>query len=112
MNKEVKELIDTIKQLLSEYSPKSDAFTLEDYDVEYNQLKGLVDYINQLEEKIRISQEHPFLSKEAFKKIKIKEDKEIEKLDENNTNVMTNIIENRKKINELIDAVNELKKGK
>ena len=41
----------------------------------------------------------------------IEEEKEIEKLDENNTNVLTNIIENRKKINELIDAVNELKRG-
>ena len=42
----------------------------------------------------------------------IEEEKEIEKLDENNTNVLTNIIENRKKINELIDAVNEIRKEK
>lgn len=41
----------------------------------------------------------------------IEEEKEIEKLDENNTNVLTNIIENRKKINELIDAVNEIRRG-
>lgn len=42
----------------------------------------------------------------------IEEEKEIEKLDENNTNVLTNIIENRKKINEIIDAVNEIRKEK
>ena len=41
----------------------------------------------------------------------IEEEKEIEKLDENNTNVLTNIIENRKKINEIIDAVNEIRRG-
>lgn len=45
------------------------------------------------------------------REVEIIEEKEIEKLDENNTNVLTNIIENRKKINELIDAVNELKRG-
>lgn len=71
----------------------------------------LLDYINQLEEKIRISQEHPFLSKEAFeklKKIKIEEDKEIGYLltsTENNKYLV-------EKINELVKAVNELKKGK
>ena len=42
----------------------------------------------------------------------IEEEKEIEKLDENNTNVLTNIIENRKKINELIDTLNEMRKEK
>lgn len=37
----------------------------------------------------------------------------IKKLDENNTNVLTNIIENRKKINEIIDYLDYLKsKGK
>lgn len=39
----------------------------------------------------------------------IEEPKEIKKLDENNTNVLTNIIENRKKINEIIDYINKEK---
>ena len=36
----------------------------------------------------------------------IEKPKNIKKLDENNTNVLTNIIENRKKINEIIDYIN------
>ena len=40
----------------------------------------------------------------------IEENKKIEKLDENNTNVLTNIIENRKKINEIIDFINKEEK--
>lgn len=36
--------------------------------------------------------------------------KNIKKLDENNTNVLTNIIENRKKINEIIDKLNSMEK--
>lgn len=40
----------------------------------------------------------------------IEEPKEIKKLDENNTNVLTNIIENRKKINEIIDKLNSMEK--
>lgn len=49
MNKEVKELIDTIEQLLAEYSPNTTPFDLDEYEVEYSQLRGLLDYINQLE---------------------------------------------------------------
>ena len=37
----------------------------------------------------------------------IEKPKNIKKLDENNTNVLTNIIENRKKINEIIDYIME-----
>ena len=37
----------------------------------------------------------------------IEKPKNIKKLDENNTNVLTNIIENRKKINEIIDHINK-----
>ena len=40
----------------------------------------------------------------------IEEPKNIKKLDENNTNVLTNIIENRKKINEIIDKLNSMEK--
>ena len=40
----------------------------------------------------------------------IEKPKNIKKLDENNTNVLTNIIENRKKINEIIDKLNSMKK--
>ena len=40
----------------------------------------------------------------------IEKPKNIKKLDENNTNVLTNIIENRKKINEIIDKLNEMEK--
>ena len=36
----------------------------------------------------------------------IEKPKNIKKLDENNTNILTNIIENRKKINEIIDKIN------
>lgn len=39
----------------------------------------------------------------------IEKPKNIKKLDENNTNVLTNIIENRKKINEIIDFLDYLK---
>ena len=52
MNEEVKELIDTIKTLLNEYSPETSGFLLEEYVVDYTQLKGLLDYINGLEERI------------------------------------------------------------
>lgn len=40
----------------------------------------------------------------------IEKPKNIKKLDENNTNVLTNIIENRKKINEIIDKLNSMEK--
>ena len=39
----------------------------------------------------------------------IEKPKNIKKLDENNTKVLTNIIENRKKINEIIDYLDYLK---
>lgn len=40
----------------------------------------------------------------------IEKPKNIKKLDESNTNILTNIIENRKKINEIIDKLNSMKK--
>ena len=40
----------------------------------------------------------------------IEKSKNIKKLDENNTNVLTNIIENRKKINEIIEKLNSMEK--
>lgn len=40
----------------------------------------------------------------------IEKPKNIKKLDENNTNVLTNIIENRKKINEIIDKINRMER--
>jgi nicotinic acid phosphoribosyltransferase len=119
MNKEVKEF----KELLKPVNPER----LDEYGLMiFKGINVLLDYINQLEEKIRISQEHPFLSKEAFeklKKIKIQEDKEIEYLKgdytlpvrpakENEAFISGCLLVHEDKINELVKAVNELKKGK
>lgn len=123
MNKEVltnKEVSDALHCLF--HCARKD----NNYETQYQQFRLVYDYINQLEEKIRISQEHPFLSKEAFeklKKIKIEEDKEIEYIKgdytlpvrpakENEAFISGCLFAHENKINELVKAVNELKKGK
>lgn len=68
MNKEAKAIVDYLEEEREAirtlcYYP-DDVLNCED-------LIMLMDYIKQLEEEIRILKEHPFLSKEAFKKLKI-----------------------------------------
>ena len=64
----------------------------EDEDLEYELFDRLYNEDFELNDEVEI----------------IEEDKKIKKLNENNTNVLTNIIENRKKINEIIDKLNSM----
>ena len=51
MKDETKEILDIFKTLIEEYSPITAPFELENYEIEYSQIKSLLDDITNLQEK-------------------------------------------------------------